>query len=139
MYQCRVSWLLPLLAIGIVGCTSTPLPAVKEVAQIRITVARMPDEVAHRNIPALGVLKEKADIDEMIDWLNAIDWSQSSTDMAVIKMPSPDGDITIDTRAGTSQSYGFYWDGKFTLAKANRLIQSRDIAKLKQIVQRVCK
>jgi hypothetical protein len=125
--------------ISLAGCSSSPLPPVEQIVQIRITVTRMPDEVEHRKTPAVANLKERADIAEVMDWLSAIDWSQRGTDMAVIGIPQADGGITIETKAGESQSYGFYWDGKFTLTKANRLIQSRDVAKLKQIVQRHCK
>jgi hypothetical protein len=136
----RVHFMAGLVFVfGCVGCSSSPLPPVEQVAQIRITVTNMPDEKGPRALPCVANLKERADITEVMDWLSAIDWSQKGTDMAVIGIPQADGGITIETKAGESQSYGFYWDGKFTLTKANRLIQSRDVAKLKQIVKRLCK
>jgi hypothetical protein len=133
-------FLLIALFDTLVGCSSSPLPPLDQIVEIRITVMREPDEANHRkNAPAIANLKERADIAEVMDWLSAIDWSQVGTDMAVIAISSPDGDFVLIDKAGAAHNYGFYWDGKFTISKTNRLIQSRDIAKLKQIVKRHCK
>jgi hypothetical protein len=132
-------WLLPLLALIVSGCSSSPLPPVDQVAEIRLTVTRMPDEKEGAAKPRVVNLKARPDIAEAMDWLNSIDWSQSGTDMAVIGIPQPDGGFTLINKNGQTHIFSFYWDGKFVHTRDNRLIRGGDMDRLKQFVQRVCK
>jgi hypothetical protein len=125
--------------MGVAGCSSSPLPSADQVAEIRLTVTRMPDEQEGAAKPRVVNLKERADIAEAMVWLNSIDWSQSGTDMAAIGIPQADGGFMLINKNAQTHHYGFYWDGKFVHTRDNRLIRGGDMDKLKQFVQRLCK
>jgi len=125
------------LLLGITGCASSPLPPASEVTKIDITITNAPADVAVETKKT--TLDKRADINEVMAWLQSINWSQSGTDMAVIGIPQPDGGIVLTTKAGATQDYGFYWNGNFVNARANRLLHGADMTKWKQVVQRLCK
>jgi hypothetical protein len=131
---------LALLPLGGAGCArpSAALPPVAEVAKARVTVRQSLGD-AGPQAPCDVTLSERPDIAEVMGWLQGIDWSQRGTDLTVATVPTPDGSIAITTKGGASYDFGFYWDGGFVDGKANRLIRGGDMAKLRQIVQRVCK
>jgi hypothetical protein len=125
------------LLIACAGCNSSPLPPADKVAEIRLSVNHMPDEKFDpKAAPRVANIKAKADIAEIMDWLLAIDWSQSGQDMAVIGIPQPDGGFTITDKSAATYEFGFYWDGKFVNSKANRLLKAGNTDKLKQIVKK---
>ena len=139
MPSSRLVWILLAAALASSGChQSAPLPPVDQIAKVRLTVTRLPGEAAAKT-PRNAILTEPPDIAEVIDWLKQIDWSQHGTDLTVVGMPQPDGHIEIITRNGDSSDFAFYWDGGFINVKANRRIRGGDMAKLRQIVERVCK
>jgi hypothetical protein len=127
------------LAFAVAGCGYNPLPPTEQIDQIRLTVNTMPGENPAVAKPRQVTLKERADVLEVMDWLNSIDWSQSGQDMAVIGIPQPDGTFTLIDKSAATHSYSFYWDGKFVNSKANRLIKGGDPDKLKKLVERVVK
>ncbi len=129
--------LLPLVGTGCVR-SSAALPAVDQVANIRVAVGQSAGD-AGPQAPCDVTLTERADITWVMGWLQEIDWSQRGTDLTAATMPMPDGGIVITTKGGASYDFGFYWDGGFIDGKANRLIRGGDMAKLRQIVQRICK
>jgi hypothetical protein len=133
-----VGFLLVLLS-GAAGCGGSlaPVPSADDVARIRLSVRRVPAGVAAK-APAEVTLTARPDITEVIDWLLAFDWSQSGMDLKAVRMAEPDGGIVITTKDGASQDYSFYWDGGLIITKANRLIRGGDVARLRQLVQRVC-
>jgi hypothetical protein len=125
------------LLVAIAGCNSSPLPPADKVAEIRLSVTHMPDEKFDpQAAPRVANIKAKADIAEIMDWLQAIDWSQSGQDMAVIGIPQPDGGFMIIDKSAATHDYGFYWDGKFVNSKANRLLKAGNTDRLKQIVKK---
>jgi hypothetical protein len=134
------SWyLMPMVLVLAAGCSSNPLPAVKHIDQIRLTVNSMPGENPAAAKPREVKIKAQADIVAVMDWLNSIDWSQTGANMAVIDMPPSDGAfMLIDKSAGTHY-YSFYWDGQFVNSKANRLIRGGDTEQLKKLVERLLK
>jgi hypothetical protein len=134
-----IGWLMGLLTLVAAGCSGSPVPQTDQVTEIRLTATRLPEDGVPWTKSRVATLKAPADIEEVVGWLNAIDWSQSGTDMTAITMPAPDGGFTIIDKSGATHNYGFYWDGKFVHTKVNRLIRGGDTTKLAQIVRRHCK
>src|SRR4051794_31351710 len=95
-----------LLAAG--GCARSPIPPLDQVAVVELTVNHFPNNTG--KAPCKAKLTERADIAEVIDWLNRIDWSQSGTDLAVMSMPPLDGGINVIPKDGAPLDFGFYWD-----------------------------
>ena len=128
------------LVPGIAGCApaGAPVPAADNIAKVQLSVRQIPAGSGLK-APCEVTLTERADIAEVIDWLQKIDWSQSGTDLAVVSIVLPDGGIVVTGKDGTTYDFGFYWDGNFILTKANRLIRGGDMAKLRQIIQKACK
>lgn len=124
-------------ALCVSGCASTPLSAPGDATKIDITITNIPADIAVR-APKV-TLNQRPDIDEIIAWLMSIDWSQAGEDMTAIRLPQPDGNIVLTTKAGATQDYSFFWDGKFVDTRANRLLRGADMGKWKKIVERVCK
>jgi hypothetical protein len=117
------------------------------IAEIHLTIRRLPDEKGEPAGNRVVNLKERADIVKVMDWLNPgivkvmdliapFDWSQSESDIAVIDIPQPDGDIMLIKESGATHNYSFSWNGNFYQTKDNRFFRGGDIAKLKEIVQR---
>ncbi len=88
--------------------------------------------------PCEATLTKADDIAKVLDWLKTIDWSQEGSDLTVIKIPAPDGDIVVSGKDDTSYNFGFYWNGDFIIGKTNRLIRGGDMAQLDRIIKQAC-
>ena len=128
---------MSVLLVGVSGCPTPPIPPVDRVAEVRLTVNRMPDDKDAEPKPRSVYLKEKADIAEIMDWLGAVDWSQSGTDLSVATVPKPDGAFMLINKSSAVHHYSFYWDGGFVYK--DRLIRGGDMDKLMALVKRLCK
>ena len=127
------------LGLAIAGCAapSAPVPAVDQIASIRLKVMKAPVGAALKT-PCEATLTKKADITAVIAWLEAIDWAQSGTDLKVVRIQQPDGEIDINAKDGTTANFRFYWDGKLIYTRANRLLRGGNMAQIEKIVRRVC-
>ncbi|HMF16834.1 MAG TPA: hypothetical protein VKE98_06470 [Gemmataceae bacterium] len=107
---------LVLIFLGSAGCgaSGSPLPAVAQVAKIRLVVRSGQDAGCD------VTLTKQPDIASVMEWLAGIDWSQQGTDLAVVSLPQPDGSIVITTNGGTTHDFSFYWDGGIIQVQANR-------------------
>ncbi|MBI1832958.1 MAG: hypothetical protein HYR84_16075 [Planctomycetes bacterium] len=132
-----VWFLLPPLALA--GCSASPLPATRRTAEIRLSVARMPQDKAPLAAPRVGATTGRRDIVEVMDWLHTIDWSQPGADLAPVGLPPPDGEIILLSKAGDTHHLHFYWDGNILDAKTNRLLRGADITQLRAFIDRHCK
>ena len=65
-----------------------------QVASIKLDIRSFPKEVG-RNDPCEQVLTKRQDLDDVLEWLHSLDWSQAGQDMAVIGLPQPDGAVLI--------------------------------------------
>lgn len=134
-----VGWLpCPLLATAGCSSPSSPVPAAGEVAGVRLEVRQLPANAGAKGLCDVA-LAAAADVAEVIGWLNTIDWSQTGTDVKVVKVGPPDGTITLALKGGATDDFSFAWDGGFIHTRSNRLIRGGDMTKLRQIIDRVCK
>ncbi len=128
-----------LVLVGCAGCTSSapPVPDVAQVASIKLDIRAFPKEVG-RNDPCEQVLTKQQDLDDVLEWLRSLDWSQAGQDMAVIGLPQPDGAVLISAKDGRRFEFGFFWNGNVVNGKANRLLSGANTAKLRAVALRVC-
>jgi hypothetical protein len=140
----RVLHLVPcFLLLAVFGCAGEALdlaPPADQGAQARAPrlegVERVELGIKQPDIGAfkLVVLKEPADLKELLDWLRKVDWSNPGEDTAPIRLPAPDVSLTLHRKDGTKAHFLAYWDGKFVHGGRLRKV---DVAGLKKLVQRV--
>lgn len=134
-----------LFSLGGRGCARppspvppSPVPPADQVTRVRIAVTQFPAG-AGRKAPCEFALTEAPDVAEVVDWLKGIDWSQEGTDLAVVRLIQPDGEIVLTTRDSAALELGFYWDGRVVHRRANRLLVGGDGARLREIIEKRCK
>jgi hypothetical protein len=134
----RIGVMLLLLA-GSAGCVSSRpnVPPVDEIASIKLSVHQFPKD-AGRNNPCEATLTKRQDLADVLEWLDSVDWSQPGIDLAVVKMKSPEGDVLLTLKDGTTSAFSFYWDGGVVNKAANRLHQGANTTKLRAVALRMC-
>jgi hypothetical protein len=144
-------WLPIILALAVFGCSESPaprpegqgarpavpLPARDQVAKVQLTIRQAPADAGFK-VPCEATLTRAADVAEIIDWLEKIDWSQKGIDLTVVKLPPTHGEMVLTAKDTTTYSFGFFHDGRIVHWKANRLLEGGDAARLRQLVRKVC-
>ena len=134
--------LLPIAAalLAVAGCTTATSPVLPlgDIAKAELRVRQFPN-AAGPQAPCTVTMEAPADLADIHAWLSSMNWSQSGQDMKLIRLPQPDGGVTITQRDGTAISFPFFWDGRIVDEKANRLLSGADVTKLRALALRACK
>jgi hypothetical protein len=132
--------ILVFLPAGMAGCAPTPppVPSVDQIATVQLTVIHFPANVVGKN-GCSARFTERPDFADVLEWIGSVDWSQAGVDLAVVRLPEPDGRVEIAAKNGGVQQFPFFWDGRVVDEKGNRLLNGADVTKLRQLAQRGCK